>query len=266
MSDDIEQIQLYGRVFIRGEIHTLSGLHIGGSGGAFAIGGNDNPVIINSLNGEPYIPGSSLKGKMRSLTEKSLGAPMKRHANVTMHTAENENEYNRSAVANIYGVPASDFNLPTRVVVRDVALSEDSKRALARANTDLPYTEIKTEVSIDRITSQANPRSLERVPAGVVFSPFEIVYNVFEQRDIDEWFEVLINGMALLEDDYLGGSGTRGSGKIAFKELSIKMKRASDYRELMTFDEHFPGDLINIINGLPEIKTGIREYLFEQAQ
>ena len=263
MSDDIKEIKLYGRVFIRGSIRTLTGLHIGGSGGAFAIGGNDNPVIVNPLNGEPYIPGSSLKGKMRSLTEKYLGAPMKNHANVTMHTAESKAEYDASAVANLYGVPAADFNLPTRVIVRDVALTDASKEALKRANTDLPFTEIKTEVSIDRVTSAANPRSLERVPAGVSFGPFEIVYNVFEPRDIDEWFSVLIDGMALLEDDYLGGSGTRGSGKIMFEELNIWTRSSKNYGQSsrLPFDESGVY-LSDVIAALPEIKADLRNNLF----
>lgn len=227
----IEPIQLFARVFIRGSIFALTGLHIGGSGGGFNIGGNDNPVLVNPLSGEPYIPGSSLKGKMRSLTEKYLGLELKSHANVMMHTAESQTEYNKSPVAKIYGVPApSNANdktflpYPTRLIVRDVPLSQRSKDALKAARVD-QYTEVKTEVSIDRITSAANPRSMERVPAGVIFDPMELVYNVYGENDLDLLLTV-INGMALLEDDYLGGSGSRGSGQIEFRDLAVSFKHA----------------------------------------
>lgn len=218
---DTPQIQLYGRIFIEGQIEALSGLHIGGSNTAFTIGGNDNAVIVNPMNGQPYIPGSSLKGKMRSLTEKYLGLRMTKHANVQMHTAESSEEYEASPVAQLYGIPAEDnFGLPTRLVFRDVGLTKPSADALRKAKTDLPYTEVKTEVSIDRITSQANPRSLERVPAGAIFGPMQIVMSIYRAEDI-ALIETLFEGMQLLEDDYLGGSGSRGSGRIRFNQLRV---------------------------------------------
>lgn len=229
----MDSIKLYARVIITGKIVARTGLHIGGSGGSFSIGGNDNPVIVNPMNGQPYIPGSSLRGKMRSLTEKYMGVMLTSHANVTMHTAKTAEEYEKSPIANIYGVSAEDFNLPTRLIVRDVALSPDSVEKLKKARTDLPFTEVKTEVSIDRITSQANPRSIERVPAGAEFGPMELVYSLYQPQDAD-WFAVLVDGMALLEDDYLGGSGSRGSGKISFEEIVITVKATlnpDDYRK-----------------------------------
>lgn len=232
----IDQIQLYARVFITGNIRAVTGLHIGGSGGSFSIGGNDNPVIVNPLTGQPYIPGSSLRGKMRSLTEKFMGARLQRHANVTMHTVtptdvkDNSDAYADSDIANIYGVPAEEFNLPTRLIVRDVHLTERSVQELTAARTDLPFTEVKTEVSIDRVTSQANPRSIERVPAGAVFGPFTLVYSIYEKRDIER-LATLLDGMVLLEDDYLGGSGSRGSGQIQFEHIQLAVKLRSNYSE-----------------------------------
>jgi CRISPR-associated protein Csm3 len=220
-------IKLYGRLILSGTIVAKTGLHIGGSGGSFAIGAVDNSVIKNPLTNEPYIPGSSLRGKMRSLTEKYLGLKLVKHANVRMHTATDEKEYKESAVAKIYGVPAEDFvTAPTRLIVRDVNLTEASRAALRQARTDAPYTEIKTEVSIDRITSNANPRSHERVPAGAEFGEMEMVYSIYGQEDVD-LFKTVIEGMALLEDDYLGGSGSRGSGKIQFKGLRLRLKTSA---------------------------------------
>lgn len=253
------QIKLYGRIFIEGEIFVETGLHIGGSDNAFSIGGNDNPVIINPLSLEPYIPGSSLRGKMRSLTEKYRGDKLVNHANVMMHTAETREEYEQSPVANIYGVSAEDFNLPTRLIVRDVSLTQASRDLLKKAKTDMPFTEVKTEVSIDRITSQANPRPLERVPAGAVFGPMQLVYSVYQERDI-EWLSVLFDGMELLQDDYLGGSGARGSGKIRFQSLKVTLKRSSEYRnpEVMgTVDS-----LQKMSEGLEAIQSRAHEYMF----
>jgi CRISPR-associated protein Csm3 len=238
------QIKLYGRVFIESKIRAVTGLHIGGSGGSFSIGGNDNPVIVNPISGEPYIPGSSLRGKMRSLTEKYTGAQMVRHANVQMHTATNQDEYDNSPIAQIYGVSAEKFNLPTRLIVRDIPLTRDSRDELLRAKTDLPFTEVKTEVSIDRITSQANPRPIERVPAGAIFGPMEMVYSIYAPQDISN-FALIIDGMSLLEDDYLGGSGSRGSGKVSFENISISLKQSNDYRSRVQIDAFETlGDLI----------------------
>lgn len=223
------ELKLHGRVFIRGVISAATGLHIGGSEGALAIGGVDNTVVRDLLTGRPYIPGSSLKGKMRSLTEKNDGKPFnKRIGQAWIHSAETEADYNDSDVSQIYGVAADDWSLPTRLVVRDVPLTDASAQQLAKLNTDLPFTEVKWEVAIDRITSAAVPRQMERVPAGAKFGEFEIVFNLFQAGD-ERLFTRVIDGMSLLEDDYLGGSGSRGSGKIAFENIFVTLKKSSDY-------------------------------------
>lgn len=224
-------MRLYGRLVIHGNILVKTGLHIGGSGGAFAIGGVDNPVIVNQVSGQPYIPGSSLRGKMRSLTEKYLGRTTgQRISQSEIHACKSEAEYLECPICNIFGITAEDFNWPTRLLVRDVALDPDSAVAIREAKTTLPYTEVKTEVAIDRVTSQANPRDVERVPAGAVFGPMELVYNIYAEQDV-EWLKVLLDAMQLLEDDYLGGHGSRGSGKIAFQNLQLTLKRTDQYRQ-----------------------------------
>ena len=221
-----DTFQLRARVFIKGNIEVRTGLHIGGSDNAFSIGGVDNPVIKDPLTGQPYIPGSSLRGKMRSWVEKALGqVEGQRIGQVTIHSCrQNLEAYPNCPICNVFGITAEDVTGPTRLVVRDVTLTEGSVKALRRAKTDLPFTEIKTEVAIDRITSQANPRPLERVPAGAVFGPMELVYNIYAPQDID-WLEYVFLAMQLVEDDYLGGAGSRGSGKIAFTDLDVEVRR-----------------------------------------
>jgi len=100
-------VTLLGRILITGGIRAVTGLHIGGSPGALAIGNVDMPVIRNPVTGQPYIPGSSLKGKMRSLSEKVTGAPQNRSIgkDVRIHVAENRDQYDRYWVNPLFGVP-----------------------------------------------------------------------------------------------------------------------------------------------------------------
>jgi len=173
-------IQLKGRIFLKFNIKTVTGLHIGGSETGIEIGGIDKVVIRDPLTNRPYIPGSSLKGKIRSLLEKYLGLPLNRpigHTYIHSCGKGDEKKYPDCHVCQIFGVPGEvEFATPTRLVVRDVHLTDESARILTeQARTDLPYTEVKTEVAIDRVTSAANPRRIERVPAGASFGPAELV-------------------------------------------------------------------------------------------
>lgn len=234
------EFRLLGRVFLSFNLRTLSGLHIGGSDVGVEIGGVDKTVIRDALSNQPYVPGSSLRGKMRSLTEKCQGKPQnKAIGRARIHTCSRRAEYLVCPVCQVYGVPASEkeaFNSPTRLVVRDVCLSDDSRHRLeSAAHTDLPYTEIKTEVAIDRITSVANPRRMERVPRDVVFGPAEMVYSIYAGGDCDaardlQNLEVVFLGLRLLEDDYLGGLGSRGSGRIRVEALRLGIKDGRGYQ------------------------------------
>lgn len=221
------EVNLYGRIFIRGNIKAVTGLHIGGSQVAMSIGGVDNPVIRDPLSGKPYIPGSSLRGKMRSLWEKAHGRkqnwPIGKGVNI--HICEKLDDYNDCPVCPIYGVPSQlDASSPTRLTVRDVFMDEESAKQLRKqVQTDMPYTEVKWEAAIDRVTSAATPRQIERVPAGTKFSGFEMVFSVYEKKDLKRFLDVL-EAMQLLEDDYLGGSGSRGSGKIVFEGVEIRAR------------------------------------------
>lgn len=229
-------VNLFGRVIISGQIRTLTGLHIGGSPGALAIGNVDMPVIRDAVTGRPYIPGSSVKGKMRSLAEKITGAPQNRGIgkDVRMHVAEDRAQYDRYWVNPLFGVPGEikfEVPAPNRLIVRDVPLSEQSADELIRAKTDLPFTEVKWEAAIDRVTSAATPRQMERVPAGAVFAPMELVFSVYLPGDVD-LFGHLLTALQMVEDDYLGGQGSRGSGKVAFEGLTLTCKRGDAYNEI----------------------------------
>ncbi len=240
-------IKLHGKIFLKGTINALTGLHIGGNTGELDIGGIDNAIIRNAFNRQPYIPGSSLRGKMRGLLDrhfaKELNRPVGR--DVRVNECKTPEEYYTCPISQVFGVaPIQQLRgktMPTRVIVRDTFLTDESLAVLEKADTDTDFTEIKTEVAIDRITSAATPRQQERVPAGAKFGPFQIVHSLYTQhgtnydnqlQDELKLFDTVLKGMELLEDDYLGGSGSRGSGQIAFENLTMTFKSRECYEKV----------------------------------
>jgi CRISPR-associated protein Csm3 len=214
--------QLVKKIKINTTITLLSGLHIGGSSENVEIGGIDNPVIKLATKGnQPYIPGSSLKGKMRCLLEQAAGAP-----NVGLN----------SAVNNLFGITENarlgiNENRPSKVIVRDAMLSEESAKALRGCdNLDMPYTEGKWENVIDRVKGVAeHPRQSERVPAGAVFNA-EFIINVWDDDSEADLIALFKRGVSLLQNDYLGGSGSRGYGQIKFGVLyKIELSEANNW-------------------------------------
>ena len=234
------QFWVEGRVFIGFEIKAVTGLHIGGTGGGIQIGGIDKEIIRDPLTQKPYIPGSSLKGKIRCLLEKHYQLPINRPIGKTkIHSCEDPEAYRNCPVCQVFGVPAEErFGTQTRLLVRDVLLSEESAKIFGELPLERSYAETKTEVSIDRITSAANPRTIERVPAGAVFGPGEMIYTVFNSddgiadpaSDVERLY-IVFEGMQLLEHDYLGGLGSRGSGKVKFQKILLSLRRRADYFE-----------------------------------
>lgn len=216
---EVRERPLLGKVLIRGTILCETGMHIGASHSAAEIGCIDTPVLRDPITRRPYIPGSSLKGKMRSLFERKASKKFERYSgqNVWRHECADP----KCEVCRLFGAASrrrDESNLPGRLIVRDSQLTPQSVEALRDAPAGLHYTEWKFENSLDRITASANPRQLERVPAGAVFD-FEMVYNV-ETRDAQEAHKDLANTldiMLLLQDDYLGGHGSRGYGRVRFQ-------------------------------------------------
>lgn len=245
-------IKLLGRVFVTGDICAVTGLHVGGAPAGLAIGGLDNPVIRDPLTHQPYIPGSSLKGKMRSLAERARGfdvgddRQVQRIGQVRIHVCKDPAAYAQCDVCQVFGLPGEmEHSTPTRLAVRDVFLDPSS---LEGAQTDFLSTEIKWEASIDRITSAALPRQIERVPAGALFNGFEVVFSLYDLGSgLDAEFNrlgTLVQAMQLLEDDYLGGLGSRGSGKVRFEKVSVALRKDG---ELVPFPEVQDADLSGLV-------------------
>lgn len=209
--------KLVKKIKINTTLTLLTGLHIGGSSENVEIGGIDNAVIkLATKNNQPYIPGSSLKGKMRCLLEQVAGAP---------EVGKNEK------VNNLFGFQKT--NQPSKLIVRDAYLTEKSEIELRECDSlDMPYTEGKWENVIDRIKGTAeHPRQTERVPAGAKFD-VEFVINVWDDdNDGKELLEMLKKGILLIENDYLGGSGSRGYGQVKFGELQItELSNANEWK------------------------------------
>lgn len=209
------------------EIELLTGLHIGGGDADMHIGGIDNSVIKHPVTQDPYIPGSSIKGKMRSLLEWELG--------VVQITEGRPLGYNHLArldagkqdgakvLLKLFGAaPESGGNEtlveeigPTRLAFWDCQLDEQWKKDMREKN--LLFTEAKMENSIDRIKGVAeNPRQTERVPAGAKFR-FRLTWRIHD--DDGELMDTILKGLKLIELSGLGGSGSRGYGKVKFNEL-----------------------------------------------
>lgn len=211
-------------VVIKGKMEVKTGLHIGGSKEKLEIGGVDSPVIRDPHTRLPYIPGSSLKGKMRMLLEFALGK-------VREDGKPSEDE----EITRIFGTSAKETELgPTRLVVRDAYPDETTKKMWENIDSELQYTEYKPENSIDRITSEANPRFLERVVKGSKFD-VEFVYSVYdwddEGKDDKENLGRVFEALRLLEHSGLGGNISRGYGRIEFKLLNPIVIKQEDYQE-----------------------------------
>lgn len=195
---------MYGKLVIKCNIKVLTGMHIGGSSVFSAIGAVDSPVAQDLYTHQPIIPGSSLKGKLRTLLSRLLnnGDSCKITEDVDI-------------IKRLFGSHEPDI-IPARLQFADCFVTPESVQQFK--NTGL--TEIKWENTIDRITSVANPRQIERVVPGVCFE-CRIAYTINNESDMQEDLQQLAEAMKLLQMDYLGGHGTRGSGRISFEKIEV---------------------------------------------
>lgn len=226
---------------LEGKLTLKSGLHIGSGNMEMHIGGTDSPVIKHPHTLEPYIPGSSLKGKVRSLLEIATGLMIKTGGGVLstkiLGTLSGDDKNKAEAIIKIFGSGGDDKGEetglgPTRVSFADCYLDEDWKKN-AQANR-WQFTEVKSENSINRIKGTAeNPRFIERVPEGTRFN-FNLTLKILDDSD-EQLFDKLLEGLKLLELDAIGGSGSRGYGRIAFefKDTEIQQK----FSNLNPFDK-----------------------------
>src|SRR5438445_9251546 len=237
------ELKLIGKLILEGALHCETGLHIGAGKGSLEIGGSDNPVVKDAA-GRPYIPGSSLRGKIRSLLEQFSGVAIpsemvyisrRKGQEVRIHQSDKPDDdicllFGRNAgrMERVTGEPLDSHNAsPARLAVFDAPLEMDSITPPMRENLDDELTEVKSENAIDRITSQANPRTLERVPAGARFR-VRFIMDVLCDEDAP-LFSHLLQGMRLLEDDALGGGGSRGSGRVRFSNLNLVWRNREYY-------------------------------------
>jgi CRISPR-associated protein Csm3 len=249
------ELKFIGKLILEGDLYCETGLHIGAGKGSLEIGGADNPVIKDAF-GRPYVPGSSLRGKVRSLLEQSGGAAVpaelvylskRKGQEVRIHQSDRPDDEicllfgrNPGRLERVTGEALdSSTSTPARLTVYDAPLDSDSITPQMRENLDDELTEVKSENAIDRITSQANPRTLERVPAGSRFH-VRFVLDVLCEED-KSLAAKLVEGLRLLEDDALGGGGSRGSGRIRFANLKLTWRNRGFYSGAATEAELITG-------------------------
>lgn len=200
---------MLAKIEITGKITLKTGMHIGASDAFAAIGAIDSPVARDPISGLPYIPGSSLKGKMRSLLAKAY--------NEKVRVATRDEDDDR--IKRLFGCSKnSEGNpQPSRLIFSDAILS--NQKELESQGITSP-TESKEENTINPLTAIANPRQIERVVRGAEF-PISIIYNMSEPETAEEDFQMLAEGFRLLQYDYIGGHGSRGYGRIEISDLDI---------------------------------------------
>ncbi len=305
MPASLEQKPLLGKFTLKSQIEVKTGLHIGGGGENLDIGGLDKPVIRDPLTQYPYLPGSSIKGKLRAITERLTNKPLNRASGSNTYRYESDDladgfteieglliRYQGAStclVSRLFGstggtncwidvdtvasqrlervqnvqrryialakdgrtgrfvenansqlnpgetvgeyIKVKGRNCPARLIVRDSHLSPQSAEQLKKVDTGLFMTEWKFENGIDRVTAAANPRQFERVPAGSIFD-FELVYTVENAKQAIKDLENIAIALAILEDDALGGHGSRGYGKVEFKKFNFFYRDLEYYRQI----------------------------------
>jgi CRISPR-associated protein Csm3 len=219
-------MQLRKISIIHADLKLLTGLHIGAGDGEMHIGGVDNTVIRHPVTHEPYIPGSSLKGKIRSLLEWRSGAVQEGPL-----SWKQQKQPGVLPILQLFGIGGGDSNDlspedartlgPTRLAFWDCPLQKIWVDKMQEDNQ--PFIEVKSENSINRITGTAQfPRQTERVVEGAIFN-FRLSFKRLDSGD-DHLFDIILAGLKLLERDSLGGSGSRGYGKVRFENLVVDDK------------------------------------------
>lgn len=195
---------MFSKIVIKGIIKTVTGLHIGTGGAYSAIGTADSPVVRDVIDHLPMIPGSSLKGKIRALL-------VKEKCPLSKKVSDDDQQIRR-----LFGSTREKGCL----IFNDLFINKDFLERLRDLEV-YSTTEVKFENSINRINGVANPRQIERVIRGCEFD-MQIICDVEKEAEAVENIKLLANGMKLLQLDYLGGSGSRGYGKVQFLDLKAE--------------------------------------------
>ena len=198
---------------ISGIIRCISGIRIGGSDDLLQIGGTDLTCIKHPVTLKPYLPGSSLKGKMRSELEAALEQFGGREGNEPCGCGE-------CIICAVFGSHKNTRHQlgPSRIIVRDAQFRDGGE------------TELKSENVIDRKTGTAlHPRKVERVVAG---SSFSLRIGI-QEWDIDKDAEYggkkggealvafVLEGLKLVQQTGLGSGVSKGSGEIQFEQVKV---------------------------------------------
>ena len=207
----MEQKQLLGKILIQAELTVETGLHIGGSNDYAPIGAVDSVFVRDPFTRQPIIPGSSVKGKMRTLLAKARNG-----ARMVQSPAEDE-----KVVRRLFGATGEKQVLLSRLQFSDLFINRKAVRKFEKLDTDTYMGEVKFENTIERGTGTAMPRQIERVPRGTTFD-FLLIYNIENEEELNEDMEVLAQGFRLLQLDYLGGHGSRGYGRVSFSDFFIE--------------------------------------------
>ena len=207
------QVQLLGKLVIKAVLEVKTGLHIGASSDYAPIGAVDSVFVRDPMSRQPIIPGSSIKGKMRTLLAKARDGKR-----ILPQPSEDE-----EVILRLFGSPGKENkNIRlSRLQFVDSFVAKSSVKRFESIDTDTYLGEVKFENSIDRATSTANPRQIERVPRGMKFD-FELVYNIEDEAELAEDMKVLTDGFRLLQLDYLGGHGSRGYGRVGFSDFYVE--------------------------------------------
>jgi len=236
---------LLGKVKLAGILRAVTGLHIGASKEVLDIGALDLPVVRDPASREPYIPGSSLKGKLRSLFEREMAYEVvptdpasffnRRVGDARIHVCNDVDKAYDCSICRLFGSSGdrehAGSNFPARLRVRDAFFTDYTRDDLEEVETGALYTEIKFENVLHRVTAAATPRQIERVLPGSDFM-FELIYDVEQNsQQLAEDLKNLFFLLELLEDDALGGHGSRGSGKVRLYIHTLLGKKVEAYRQ-----------------------------------
>lgn len=208
---DGKQKTLQGKISITGKLKILTGMHIGGSSDFAPIGAVDSPFIRDPFTHAPIIPGSSIKGKLRTLLAKT-------HCqDYVLNPIDKDDEI----IKRLFGASGAGFACPARLQFFDLFVTQETIDSFNSLEMDTYIGEVKFENSISRTTGVANPRQIERVPAGAVFD-FKLTYNVENLQEVKDDMKTLAEALKLLKNDYLGGHGSRGYGRVQLQDISLQ--------------------------------------------
>ena len=205
---------MFSKIMISGEIELVTGMHIGTGGEFAAIGAVDSPVVRDTLTQRPIIPGSTLKGKLRSVLAR-------KYSPINANKADDDCD----SIKRLFG----GMSQASRTIFSDMTIS--NMEELNDQNIYTP-TEVKFENTIQRLSGVANPRQIERAIRGCKFD-MEIIYNLTDEKEAEEDIALLAEGFKLLQFDYLGGHGSRGYGKVKFNNLSAEAVVGEPSDEIM---------------------------------